>query len=54
MTRNTWRSSTPVAVTYLITLAGWGYLSCPVERIAAVLDIDETEADADGGATSDQ
>lgn len=41
LSRNTWRTPSPVTATYLTTLAGWGYPLCPVERIAALLDTAE-------------
>ena len=45
LTRNTWRNPSPVTATYLTALAGWGYPLCPVERIAALLDTDQPDAE---------
>lgn len=43
----------PVTATYLTTLAEWGYPLCPVERIAALLDVPEpSKRDAGSGAVA--
>jgi ParB family chromosome partitioning protein len=49
LTRNTWRTPSPVTATYLTTLAEWGYPLCPVERIAALLDVTEPSKHSAGG-----
>lgn len=40
-TRDTWRTPSPDTAWYLRTLQDWGYILCPVERIAATLTDNE-------------
>ena len=58
LTRDTWRTPSPVTAGYLTTLAGWGYPLCPVERIAALLEpaepAEQNGAGNEGASTTDE